>query len=114
MDVIFVGWDRSVPGREHITSEHFGEILGYLAGMQQEELIHSFEPVLLVAHGGDLNGFLLIRGEREHLSDLMAREDWQLHVIRAGVHLEGLGIITGLSGESTMEWMTRWNSVLPG
>lgn len=114
MHVIFIGWNRSVPGREQMSAGHFGEMLSFLGGLQQEGLIHSFEPVLLTAHGGDLNGFMLIRGERAQLSSLAERDDWEMHLTRAGMHLENLGVIAGVSGETTMEWIARWNSLMPG
>lgn len=53
-NVIFIGWDRTIPGRERIGAEHFAEFMQYLGGLQQKGTIQSFEGVLLDPHGGDL------------------------------------------------------------
>ena len=111
-NVIFFGWNRSIPGREQMSAEHFQEFLGYLGRLQQEGAIDSFEPVLLSSHGGDLNGFFLIRAGNEALNTLQASDEWLIHMIRGGQHLEGAGAVRGVTGDLVMEWMNRWNSLL--
>jgi hypothetical protein len=113
-EVIFYGWNRSVPGREQMSATHFQEYLGYLAGLQQNGAIASFEVVLLRPHGGDLNGFFLIRGDTDQLNALQASDEYLNHVTRGGLHLEGSGAIRGVTGESVMDWMSRWTQALPG
>jgi hypothetical protein len=112
-NLIFFGWDRPVPGREQMSVEHFGEFLEYLTGLQRQGAIDSFEPVLLNPHGGDLNGFLLIRGNNDALDALVASDEWMNHVSRGGLHLEGMGLIRGASGDLVMEWMERYSRIIP-
>lgn len=111
-EVIFFGWNRPVPGREQIGQEHFQEFLGYLAGLQASGAIASFEPVLLSNHGGDLNGFVLIRGNGEQLNALASTEEWMVHNTRGGYHLEGAGAVRGVSGDGVMEWLKAYRAVL--
>jgi hypothetical protein len=111
-NVIFFGWNRSIPGREQMSAEHFQEFLGYLGGLQQAGAIDSFEPVLLSPHGGDLNGFFLIRGDNEALNALQASDEWLTHQTRGGQHLEGAGAVRGVTGDLVMEWMERWSSLI--
>ena len=113
-NVIFFGWNRSIPGREGISAEHFQEYVGYLGGLQQAGQIQSFEAVLLNPHGGDMNGFFLIRGENAQLDALMATDDWMKHMTRGDLHLEGAGAIRGATGDLVMERMQLWGSLLPG
>ena len=112
-NVIFMGWDRPVPGREAMSAEHFQEVMQYLGGLQGAGTIESFQPVLLNSHGGDLNGFILIQGESAKLSALQATEEWVAHVTRGAFHLEGLGIVRGVTGEALMEQMALWTSLIP-
>ena len=35
-NVIFVGWNRAIPGRERITGEHFQEFNQYLSKLKEE------------------------------------------------------------------------------
>ena len=112
--VLFFGWNRSVPGRESISAAHFQEFLQYLGGLQAAGGIESFETVLLGAHGGDLNGFVLIFGDRAQLDAVAGSDEWLSHMTRGGLHLEGSGAVRGVRGEGVMEWMQRWTSLLSG
>ena len=112
-NAIFTGWNRAIPGRERIAGEHFQEFSQYLGGLQQKGTIQSFEAVLLNAHGGDLNGFFLIRGESAKLDAFMAAEEWVTHMIRAELHQEGLGVLRGTTGDQVMEQMKLWMSLIP-
>ena len=111
--VIFMGWNRPVPGREALNAEHFQESMQYLGRLQAEGMIESFQTVLLNPHGGDLNGFVLIRGEASKLQDLSATEEWLANTTRSGVLLEGFGVVGGVTGDLLMEWMGRWSSLIP-
>ena len=112
-NVIFFGWNRSLPGREHLSATHFGEFAQYLGGLQQSGTIESFEAVFLNAHGGDMNGFFLIRGENAKLDALVASDMWIEHMTRADLHLQGSGAVRGVTGELVMERMTMWTKALP-
>jgi hypothetical protein len=113
-NVIFFGWNRSVPGREQMSAEHFQEYLQYLGRLQQEGAIDSFETILLSPHGGDMNGFFLIRGDNDALNALQGSDEWLTHVARGGHHLEGAGAVRGVTGELVMGWMNRWGSLIAG
>ena len=112
-NAIFFGWNRPIPGRERLSAEHFQEFVQYLGGLQQKGTIQSFDVVFLDAHGGDMNGFFLIRGESGKLGELVASADWVTHMTRAMLHLEGSGAVPGVTGEAVTERMKLWTSLLP-
>jgi hypothetical protein len=112
-NVIFFGWDRAIPGREHATAQHFQEFVQYLGGVQAQGVIQAFEIVFLNAHGGDLGGFFLIRGESSKLDALMSSPEWEAHTTRALLHLEGSGQIRGATGDLIMERMALWTNSIP-
>ena len=111
--VILFGWNRSIPGREKVSAAHFDEFVKYLGGLQQEGAIGAFDVVFLDAHGGDLNGFFMIRGESGKLDMLVSTTDWVTHITRASLHLEGSGVIRGVTGDEIMKRMAIWTSVIP-
>jgi hypothetical protein len=111
--VILFGWNRSIPGREKVSAGHFDEFVSYLGGLQQKGAIQTFDVVFLDAHGGDLNGFFLIRGDSAKLDTLVSSTEWIAHSIRASLHLEGLGIIRGVTGDEIMNRMAIWTSATP-
>jgi hypothetical protein len=96
---LFIGWGNAVRGREAKSLEVFNEGLQYWTGLQQAGEIDSFEPVALEPHGGDLFGFVLIRGDRDKLNKLRYSEAWLRLNDRAGAVVEGLGIVTAYIGE---------------
>ena len=112
-NVILFGWNRSIPGREKISAQHFDEFVRYLGGLQQQAAIEAFDTVLLDAHGGDLNGFFLIKGESGKLDALLSTGDWLAHVTRAILHLEGAGIIRGATGDEIARRMALWTGASP-
>ena len=112
-NAIFFGWNRSIPGRERLSAQHFQEFVAYLGGLRQQGTIESFDVVFLNAHGGDMNGFFLIRGESGKLSELVGSTDWVTHMVRAALHLEGPGAVLGVTGEAIAERMNLWTSLIP-
>ena len=112
-NVVFFGWNRSIPGRELLSAAHFQEFNQYLADLQKKGTLQGFEPVFLDIHGGDLNGFFLLRGESAKLDQMIASSEWMTHVTRAQLHLEGVGFIRGATGPLVMERMNLWTSLLP-
>jgi len=112
-NVMLFGWNRPIPGREKISAQHFAEFVQYLGGLQQNGAIQSFEIVFLDTHGGDLNGFFLIKGESAKLDTLVATTEWITHITRAALHLDGSGVVRGVTGDAVMERMQLWTSVIP-
>ena len=111
--VILFGWNRSIPGREKVGVLHFDEFVKYLGGLQQRSAIQAFDVVFLDVHGGDLNGFFLIKGESAKLDALVSTTEWITHITRASLHLEGSGVIRGVTGDEIMKRMAIWMSAIP-
>jgi hypothetical protein len=111
-NVIFFGWNHPYPGREQAGAELFQECMQYFGRLQQERTIQSFEVVLLNPHGGDLNGFFLIRGEGGKLDALESSEEWQTLFARAVLNLEGPGAIRGVADEQLRQRMNLWTRII--
>jgi hypothetical protein len=112
-NVILMGWNRPLPGREPISGQHFQDLVEFLGGLQQNGKIESFEPVFLNPHGGDLNGFFLIRGTSYQIAELLNSAEWTTHMTRASLHLDGAGAIPGVNGEMLMARMAEWEGLIP-
>jgi len=70
-NVLLFGWNRSIAGREKVSAGHFEEFVKYLSGLQRSGAIQGFDVVFLDPHGGDLNGFFLVKGEPSRLYSLV-------------------------------------------
>jgi len=111
--LVFFGWNRSIPGRERISAEHFQGFSEYLAALQRNGRIQAFEPVFLETHGGSLNGFFLIRGDQNQLDMLCASDEWHQHMMRAALHLQEAGAVRGVCGDKIAQRMAMWMKELP-
>lgn len=96
---LFIGWGAPVRGREAKSLEVFGEALAYYGRLQQEGVIESFETAILEAHGGDLQGFVLVRGSEEGLARLRVDDEFVRLTSRASLIVEGLGVIGAAIGD---------------
>jgi hypothetical protein len=96
---LFVGWGTVVRGRESESLDLFNEFLAYCGGLLENGEIESFEPVLLEPHGGDLAGFLLIRGKADRLASIRMSDEWIKHSTRGGLMTENFGVVSASMGE---------------
>ena len=90
---LFIGWGEVVRGREAEGVERFSATIDYFAGLQEDGSIESFEPVFLEPHGGDLQGFFLVRGDAGKLSALRVEEEFQAVITRAGLVVDNIGVV---------------------
>jgi hypothetical protein len=96
---LFIGWGAPVRGREGKGLEVFTEALAYYGRLQQEGVIEGFETAILEPHGGDLQGFVLLRGGEERLAQLRVDDEFVRLSTRAGLIVEGLGVIGAALGD---------------
>src|ERR1700733_8015932 len=97
-NIVLFGWKRSIPGREKVSAQHFAQFVQYLGGLQQNGVIQTFETVFLDVHGGDFNRFFLIKADTAKLGALVSTTEWITHITRASLHLDGAGVIRGITG----------------
>ena len=103
--VLFIGWSNAVRGREQASQRVFGEAIEYWGRLQEAGDIESFDVVLLDAHGGDLGGFFLIRGEGDKLARVRASDEMLRLMVRANQIVDGLGAVSGTIGDGVARQM---------
>ncbi len=104
-DALFVGWGEVVRGRERKAVEVFNEAIEYYSKLQQEGKIDSVEPWFLATHGGDLGGFMLIRGEREKLDEVVRSPEFEVLQTRVAMIVDGSGVVQAVTGEALARGM---------
>ncbi|MFI5003587.1 MAG: hypothetical protein ACHQE6_01105 [Solirubrobacterales bacterium] len=109
-EALFLGWGPVVRGREQKAVQVFQETIEYYGKLQQEGQIDSFEPVLIAPHGGDLGGFVLLRGERGKLDQVRSSEGFERLVTRAASVVDDVGVINAFTGESLGQTMGRFQA----
>lgn len=110
--VLFVGWNRPIPGRETMAYELFSTFLNVLETARKNGQIDSYEPVILDPHGGELNGFVLIRGERQGIEKLESSQEFIDTQLRARIYLDGNGTVRGVTGTELQQRMTHFRKLI--
>src|SRR5438093_8090699 len=101
--VLFFGWGNATRGREMKALQVFQEALNYWGGLQQKGEIDSFEPFFLEPHGGDLVGFLIIKGDQDKLNRVRTAPETLRINTRAGLIVENFGMVGGWTGKEMEE-----------
>jgi hypothetical protein len=109
---LFVGWGPTRAGREAATGKVFGEALAYWNGLKAAGEIESFEVVLLGAHGGDLSGFVLMRGDRDKLGRVHATPEFARFTMRAEACLESVGVVHAYVDDGVTQLMGAWQEAI--
>ncbi len=99
-EALFLGWGEIVRGRERQAVEVFNESVQYYGQLQQDGAIESFDAWFLAPHGGDLAGFIILRGERERLDEIERTPEFERLQTRAGMIAERTGTLHAYTGEA--------------
>jgi hypothetical protein len=110
-EALFLGWGPIVRGREQTSLKVFQETIEYYGRLQEEGKIESFEPVLIAPHGGDLGGFVLLRGERAKLDEVRSSEEFERAVTRAASVVDNVGVLNAFTGEALGRTLGRFQAV---
>jgi hypothetical protein len=110
--VIFMGWNRAVVGREKQAMQLFQKSMAYYSKLKTAGKIESFEAVLLMPHGGDLNGFVLIRGDAKKLGEIHDEAAAVELRIEANYCLDGYGVVFGYTGEGLTNLFSQWTKLV--
>jgi hypothetical protein len=105
---LFIGWGQVVRGREKRAVQVFNETIEYWGGLQSDGKIEDFEVVLLTPHGGDLQGFGLLRGSEEQVGALQNDEEFQRRVTRADQIVESQSVVTAAIGDGIARGMALY------
>jgi len=107
---LFIGWGAVIPGRERQAVEVFGQTLQYYERLRRDGEITSVDPCLLEPHGGDLAGFIVIRGDRDRLTHLRYTPEFLHNVNRAQLVVGNVGVVTGYVGEELQRVISDFES----
>jgi hypothetical protein len=96
---LFIGWGEVVRGREDRALDVFNETLELYGQLQSDGRIEDYEVALLDPHGGELQGYVMLRGSEEQIDSVRRSEDFQRLMTKASLIVDDLGIIGASIGE---------------
>ena len=100
MNALFIGWGAVVRGREKKALQVFQESIEYYGRLQQEGRIERFDVSLLSPHGGDLNGFVVLHGDRQALNVIRSGDEFERLLVRAASIVDSVGVVPAYTGEA--------------
>ena len=99
-EALFAGWGEVVRGRERKAVEVFNESIQYYGQLQQDGKIESFEAWFLAPHGGELGGFILLRGNRQQLDEIQRSPEFERLQTRVAMIVDNSGTVNAYTGEA--------------
>ncbi len=99
-------------GKEAGAGKVFDEAVAYWNALQAAGEIESVEHVLLRHHGGDLVGFVLLRGDPEKLGRISMAPEFQRLSMRAAACLERVGVVSALVDAGAVRAMGQWKEAI--
>ncbi|MEA2314453.1 MAG: hypothetical protein QOI03_1145 [Solirubrobacteraceae bacterium] len=110
-DALFLGWGQVVRGREQLALEVFQESIAYYTKLQEGGQIDGFDVYLLAPHAGDLDGFIIMRGEQAALDSIRASQEFLSIVTRAGAIVDNVGVVSAYTGDALAQVMGVFGQV---
>jgi hypothetical protein len=109
---LFIGWGEVVRGREDRALDVFNETLEFYGQLQTDGRIEDFEVALLDPHGGELQGYVMLRGSEDQIDAIRRDDDFQRLMIKGSLVVDDLGMIPALIGEGLARAMTMYQEEL--
>jgi hypothetical protein len=111
--VLFIGWNRPIAGKESEAWKYFiEEGDAALAKFQKQGFFERVERVALTPHGGTMNGFMLLFGERAKLDELRRTDEFERFSVKMGMMFDGYGVVPGLNNEGLAKAMARMKDLI--
>lgn len=105
--VLFIGWDRPHTGvGDRGYAYVMGEGADYLRKLRGK-YFERLETVALTPHGGDINGCILLFGERAKLDELRRTDEFEAFALKLDELFEGVAVVPGVNWEGMQGVMTR-------
>ena len=80
--------------------------------MPEASAIASFDVVLLYPHGGDLSGFILVKGSEEQIAAMRDSDEFARLNTRAGLIVERFGVVEAVTGQELGEQIALYQQAI--
>jgi hypothetical protein len=105
---LFIGWGEPARGREKGALEVFNESMQYWGRLQKEGKIERFDVAALAPHGGDLGGFVLLRGTAQQIDSVRRDEEFERLIARVRLNVDGIGLADVFVDEKLAQVMAQY------
>ncbi|WP_301168761.1 hypothetical protein [Brevibacillus nitrificans] len=106
---LMVGWGEIIAGREKAAQATLNNAMQYCIRLQQEGKIDRFEVVALEPHGSDLNGFVLISGDKETIAQLRADDEFVSVMVGVQLVHRNVRVVGAYTGAELQSLFAMWD-----
>ncbi len=109
---LYLGWGTVTRGREKAATDLFNESMQYYGRLQQEGKIESFDVAILNPTGGDVGGFILLRGTAQQIDSLRRDDEYQDLLNRVQLIVDGLRLTDAIVDEALAPQVARFEKAV--
>jgi hypothetical protein len=105
--VLFIGWNRPHVGME---DKAYGWLTNEGMAMlrkQEGKAFERMEMFALTAHGGDMNGGIIIFGERAKLDEMRRTDEFEAFAMKMSGMFDRFGVVPGVNWDGIQAVMKR-------
>ncbi len=106
---LFVGWGAIIPGREKTAANVLGEAMEYCGRLQQDGQLDSFEAIVLEPHGGNLEGFVVVRGDKDKLAQLRVDDEFVRMIVGVQLVHTNMRVVWAYTGAEMQSLFAMWD-----
>ena len=105
--VLFLGWNRPTPGNEEKAWGWLStEAVAFLKKNEGKYFERS-EMIGLTPHGGDMNGCIILFGERAKLDEWRRTDEFEAFSMKMGKQFDRYGVVPGVNWDGIQAVMKR-------
>jgi hypothetical protein len=101
-----------VPGREKQALDVYSDTMQYWGRLQQEGKIERFDVTVLTPTGGDVTGFIVVRGTAEQIDSVRRTKEYQQLLNRVQLAVSHLRVNDAFVDEGLAQIMGQYQEVV--
>ena len=105
-------WGAPIRGREKEALNVYNEAMQYWAGLQQGGKIERYDVTVLALSGGNMAGFLVVRGTAEQIDSVRRSDEYWQHIARGQLVGSHIGVTTAYVDEGLAQFVGRYQKLI--
>ncbi|HET7666176.1 MAG TPA: hypothetical protein VFK56_08915 [Mycobacterium sp.] len=101
-----------VPGREKQALSVYNDTMQYWGRLQQEGKIERFDVTVVTPSGGDVTGFIVVRGTAEQIDSVRRTKEFQQLINRVQLVVSHLRVNDAYVDEGLVQIMGQYQEVV--
>jgi hypothetical protein len=105
---LFISWGPLIPGREAVGAGVLQAAVQLLAGYREAGRIDGFDVYTLEPHRGDIQGFVILTGDKDTLASLRVDDAFVKTIVGVQLVHQKVGVVAAWTGAEMMALFGMW------